>query len=90
MKSKTKLTSIGNYRIPSYLASYIAYNDKTDLTDNEIQEYHDFLDNIKSDNFELKHIALDEILGFYHSNDINNIGGECIELIAFFESEVEI
>ncbi len=90
MKSKTKLTSIGNYRIPSYLASYIAYGDKTDLTDNEIKEYHDFLDKIKSDNFELKHIALDEILGFYHSNDINNIGCECIELIAFFESEVEI
>lgn len=87
---KTTLTSIGKYRVPSYLASYIAYGDKTGLSDSEIQEYHDFLDNIKSDKFELKHIALDEILGFYHSNDINNIGAECIELIAFFESEVEI
>lgn len=87
---KMTLTSIGKYRVPSYLASYIAYGDKTDLTDNEIQEYNDFLDNIKSDKDELKHIALDEILGFYHSNDINNIGGECIELIAFFEREVEI
>ena len=87
---KTTLTSIGKYRVPSYLASYIVYGDKTGLSDSEIQEYNDFLDNIKSDKFELKHIALDEILGFYHSNDINNVGGECIELIAFFESEVEI
>ncbi len=55
---KTTLTSIGKYRVPSYLASYIAYGDKTDLTDSEIQEYNDFLDNIKSDKFELKHIAV--------------------------------
>ena len=87
---KIKLESIGNYRIPSYLASYIAYGDKTDLTDDEIQEYHDFLDKIKSEKDEIKHIALDEILGFYHSNDINNIGGECIDLIVFFEQQVEI
>lgn len=87
---KMTLPSIGKYRVPSYLASYIAYGDKTDLTDSEIQEYNDFLDNIKSDKFELQYIVLGEILGFYHSNDINNIGAECIELIAFFESEVEI
>jgi hypothetical protein len=75
------------FRIPSYLACYIANDDTSNLTDDETQEYHDFLDKIKSDNFELKHIALDEILGFYHSNDINNIGCECIELIAFYKEE---
>jgi len=87
---KKTLTSIGNYRIPSYLACYIANDDPSNLTDDEIVEYHDFLDRIKSDKDEIKHIALGEELGFYHFNDINNIGGECIELIVFFEQKLEI
>ncbi len=76
------------FRIPSYLACYIVNDDSSNLTDDETQEYHDFLDKIKKlDNFELKHIALGENLGFYHSNDINDLGDECIELIAFYKEE---
>jgi hypothetical protein len=79
-------TIIEVFKIPSYLACYVANDDPSNLTDNEIEEYHDFLEKIKKlDNQELQHVSIGEDLGFYHFNNINSLGNDCIELIAFYK-----
>lgn len=79
-------TIIEVFKIPSHLACYVANDDSSNLTDDEIEEYNNFLDKIKKlDNFELQHVSIGEELGFYHSNDINSLGDDCVELIAFYK-----
>lgn len=84
-------TIIEVFKIPSYLACYIANDDPSGLADNEIEEYNNFLDKIKKlDNQELQHVSIGDELGFYHSNDINSLGNDCVELIAFYKKELTI
>lgn len=84
-------TIIEVFKIPSYLACYIANDDPSALTDDEIEEYNNFLDKIKKlDNQELQHLSIGDELGFYHFNDVNSLGNDCVELIAFYRKEVTI
>jgi len=74
MKRKPK---IFEFRLPNYLGSYLINGDASGLEDSEIAMINKFLKKHKLDFCEMRDDS-----SFYHSNDLNNLGGNCSTFVA--------
>lgn len=74
---KKSTIEVLEFRLPDYAACYFINDDASALTDSEKNEL---------DDFRIKHqcyfVAVNDDSGFYHRNDLNNMGADCSTFIA--------
>lgn len=66
-----------SYTIPAYFVPAIINDDPTGLSDKDEKELEQFLNSLLPGYFTLGEGVEPE---FCHKNDVNNLGGDCLEL----------
>ena len=71
----TNNTQTETYNLLAYLAPYLINGDSDGMTHEEVKEIDDWLKEVKPGNC----VSCSENQEFRYSNDLNHIGGDCLE-----------
>lgn len=69
------------FTLPVYYAGYLINGDASDLTDQELADIQYFEREIANEQ-EVRIVSVEDDREFRHSNDLNNIGGDCATFVA--------